>query len=877
MAKRKSKTKEKEARKVVEEQKPLARNEKKWIPWVKHLGVYIFLLLAAMLYFKPAAFEGKSLQQHDNQQSVQMQTESTEYRERDGYHIRWTNQLFGGMPTAIYYSQNKNYINDYVLFPTRLYQEYNEWICLFLIMLGCYIGLMFLGLDIVTAAALSLVLGFFTANTLYISAGHTGKMNVLATVPMVLGALIYGYKRNLLLGASVLALSLSINFLKNHIQISYYMLFAMVFIGVFFFIDALKKNELPKFGKFAGAMILASLLGLMSNFGMLWPNYEYGAESTRGKTELAKKDHKEGLPEDYVFGLSFEKMETASLMFPNFYGGTQSKSFYSDPSSNTYQAVTAGGVQQDIVGVAKANGWDPQQFMNQALSQYTRQYRGSQTMSGGPIYYGAVVCFLFILALFLMQGAVKWGIVSSLLFFLALAWGKNFAIFNDFMFDYFPLYNKFRDTKMTLLVAQPIVILAIGLGVKELFNFDAKKYENTWGAKLLPILKQDVSKKGYVLLAGAVALGLCVLALLYSVMVAPGSPKDIELLKISPKLLAALEADRAAMIQADALRALGFIGAALVALFLYTKGTINSQIAMIAVVVIACIDLGQVNSDYLFDEMYVDTSFYERAKLPPTKADMEIMADKGYYRVADYSQGPPSQSARACVFHKSVGGYFAAKPLLYQELWNGYNMDDGNNALKYGSTIFNMMNVKYFIISPEQKADNPTALGHAWFVTDITQVDSAHQELEAIGTLPAQTTAVIQKKYAKSLEGLANTPTPTDRIYLKRYHPDTMTYVSEVTNERFAVFSEMYYPPSKGWSVYINDKKIEGGFTKVNYVLRGMRIPKGKNVIKMIYEPTSQIFGAQVSGICSWIIIFLTIFSIYRHYTVEEGKENITA
>jgi hypothetical protein len=876
MSKRKSRTTEKEDKRVVEKQTLPARNENKWMPWVKHLAVYVFLLIASMLYFKPAAFEGKSLQQHDNQQSIQMQTESTQYRESNDYHIRWTNQLFGGMPTAIYYNQNKNYINNYVVAPTRLFQTYNEWICLFLIMLGCYIGLMFLGVDFVTAAALSLVLGFFTANTLYISAGHTGKMNVLATVPMVIGALIYAYKRNLMLGASVFALSLSINFLRNHIQITYYMLFAMVFIGLFFFIDAIKKNELQKFGKFAGVMILASFLGLLSNLGLLWPNYEYGAESTRGKTELAKKDHQEGLPKGYVFGLSFEKMETASLMFPNFYGGTQSKSFYSDPNSSTYKAVTAGGVQQDIVGVAKSNGWDSQEFMNQVLSQYTRQYRGSQTMSGGPIYYGAVVCFLFILALFLMQGALKWGILSCLLFFLALAWGEHFAFFNDLMFDYFPLYNKFRDTKMTLLVAQPIVILAIGLGLKELINFDAKKYENTWGAKLLPRIKQDLSKRGYVLLAGAVALSLCAFVLLYSMMTTPGSPKDVELIKISPTLLAALQADRSAMIQADALRAIGFIGAALLALFLYTKGTINHQIAMVAVAVIACVDLGQVNSDYLFDEMYVDNSYTERAELTPTKADMEIMADKTYFRVADYSQGPPSQSARACVFHKSMGGYFAAKPLLYQELWNGYNMDDGQNALKYGTTIFNMLNVKYFILSPDRKAANPTALGHAWFVENITQVDSAHQELEAIGTLSPQTTAIIQKKYAKSLEGLVNTPTPTDRIYLKKYHPDTMTYVSETTNERFVVFSEMYYPPSKGWSVYINDKKVEGGFTKVNYVLRGMRIPKGKNIIKMIYEPTSQIFGAQLSGICSWIIILLTLFSIYRHYTVEEEKEEIT-
>lgn len=843
-----------------------ALQESKKMSPLFHLGAYVFLLIAAMLYFKPIAFDGKSLQQHDNQQSIQMQKEIIDYQEQ-GQNIRWTNQLFGGMPTSIIASPNINYCNKYVLAATRLFQPYNEWINLFLIMLGCYIGLALLGLDIVTAMALSLMLGFFTANTLFIGAGHTGKMNVLATVPMLVGAMMYAYRKNILLGTSIFALGLSINFSRNHVQITYYMFFVLGIIGLFLLVEAIKNQELPKFGKFAAAMIVATMLGIFSNLGLLLPNYEYGNSSTRGNSELTKKSHTKGLDPEYVFGLSIEKMETAAFMFPNFHGGTQTKSFFQNEGSATSVAVYDPSVQQEIMSVAKANGWDANKFMNEVINQYTRQYRGSQTMSGGPLYYGAVVCFLFILSLFLIQGAMKWGIISSILFMLILAWGKHFAVFNDLMYNYFPMYNKFRDTKMTMLVAQPIVILAIGLGLKELANFDASKYENTWGAKLLPKIKQTVSAQGYVVLGGAISLGICVWALLYSKMVAPSAPSDEALIKISPKLLVALQTDRAALIQSDAIRAMGFILASIVPMYLYAKGSIKKELGIALVALIACIDLGAVNSQYVNAESYVDQTYEKRAEeaaAQPTQADTKILQDKTYFRVADYSEGPPSQSARACSFHKSVGGYFAAKPLLYQELWNGYNMDDGNIALKQGGSIFNMMNVKYFIISPTQVMENPTAMGHAWFVSEIKQVDDANQELEAIGTLAVQTTAVVQKKHAgKYLEGLTNTNNPADKIYLKRYHPDTLTYISETAGERFAVFSEMYYPD--GWSVYINDKKVDN-FVKTNYMLRGLRVPAGKNEIKMIFEPQSVLLGRQIGGISSIIIILLMAFALYKYF-----------
>lgn len=854
---------------------------KPWMGVAKHIGVYFFLWLVAMFYFKPVAFEGKSLQQHDNVNAVHMQKEFFDYlyskEEGKTNNVYWSNQAFMGMPTSIFYSShNPNYCKEYVMDPVRLgpvFGGWHEYAVLAFLMLGVYLGIIWAGGNWLIAFMLALMYGFLTSNTLYISAGHTGKMVVLATVPALLGALLFAYRSNLLLGASLFAMVLCISISSGHVQMLYYTMLAFIIIGIALLYNAFKQSEIASFSKFTVVMIVGAVLGVVANTGYLLGLSEYSSESTRGRTELSKKEQKEGLATGYIFDLSIEKMETAALMFPNFYGGTQGKSFFSKEGSATSKAVYNPAVQQGITNIAKSNGWDPNQFLNQVINQYTRQYRGSQRMSGGPIYFGVVCCFLLILSLFLVQGVLKWGIVSSLLFLLVLAWGQHIAFVGDFMYHYFPLYNKFRDTKMTLLVGQPIAFLLMGLGAHALINFDPEKYNNTLGAKLLPRLKQTVSKEGYVVLAGAVTLGICVWAWLYGAAFDPASPKDDEIFKISPDLLRALYADRSALIQSDALRAIGFTIATLIPMYLYAKGTIKELFMFVGIGVIACIDLGFVNSDYLNKDSYKEKPPIERAKIPPTKADQEILQDKSYYRVADYSENAPSQSARACQFHKSVGGYFAAKPLLYQELWNGYQMDNKEIALKQRGNIFNMLNVKYFILDPNTKYENPSALGNAWFVDKVEQVANADEEIESINDLVPQTVAVTQKKNAAYLEGLTNTKTPSDRIFLTRYHPDTLVYTSETTNERFAVFSEIYYPPEKGWDIYINDQKVDP-FIKVDYLLRGLRVPAGKNTIKMVFAPKSIVFYGAIGSWISLLIILGVVGAAYLYFKSESNKED---
>jgi hypothetical protein len=854
--------------------------------WLKHLGAYFALMVVAMLYFSPIVFEDMSLSQSDNVQATLIQKEISDYRAIEGREIMWTNNVFGGMPTSLLRNHNINYVETVVTKPIVLFKKFNIWITLFMIMFFAYVGLVLIGAPPLMSIPIAAILGFFTANTLYLEAGHSGKMVVLSTVTAVIGAAIFAYRKNIWLGAAIFAMALSQNLANNHPQISYYMLMAVAIISLGFLVDSIQKKTLPHFGKFTGAMLVASLLALMSNLGLLWPVYEYGQESTRGKTELTSAETKEGLSKDYVFGMSLEKSEIAMLMFPNFHGATQAKNHavkngQINRESATGKALSSPAVQQQLrVASQKAgvsNDQQYQQFFSQIIGKYMSQYRGSQSITGGPLYYGAVVCFLFFLALLLIRGHLKWSIIATMSFFVILSWGKFFPIINDLMYNYFPLYSKFRDTKMTLLVGQPLVILAIGYGLTQLSKFDPEQYKNTWSAKLLAKINQEVSAQNYVLLGGAIALGICVISYLYLSMTTLSAPGDKELRVISAKLVNALQADRAALAKADIGRAIGFILVSIIPLVLYTRKVIKLELGVLIVAAIACIDLNMVNKEYLTPDDYTEYDYRTASSkiiknVPPNSQKINRDKDLSFH-VVDYSNGSPSQSAMASGFHKSMGGYFAAKPLLYQEFWYTYQMDNPGVALQNNTNLFDMLNVKY-ILTPDRKLmDNPTALGNAWFVNKVNVVANADEELQSLNGLNTTQEAVVQERYKDYVQNNGNYA-PGDRIFLSKYHPEELTYQSETTESRFAVFSEMYYPPSKGWTVYIDGEKADP-FVKTNYVLRGLMIPAGKHEIVMKFEPQSILLGRKVGAIASSIIILLVIFFGYQSIQNKKKEDAV--
>ena len=645
----------------------------------------------------------------------------------------------------------------------------------------------------------------------------------------------------------------------------YYAAMAMAVIGIALLVEAIRSKDYMPFAQKTGLLIAAAMIAVASNAGFLLPLYEYSQESTRGKSSLSQKSDQNGLAKDYVFAFSYEQGETFSLFYPNFYGGTMTKSFYSDPASETFKAFKTPTLQNNIVNAAKQAGAKDNaainQYFSQFINQFTRQYRGSQTMCGGPIYYGLLALLLATIGLFIMRDALKWGFVGAFILFILLAWGKNFAFFNDMMYNYFPMYSKFRDTKMTLLVGQPLIIIFAGLSIRTLLTLDLKTLKGSLAEKLLPKIKQTLSPKGIVMLSGLSVLSLTALLYLYGFMGSPTGANDASMAGI-PSLLEAIYADRAGLIQRDSLRALAIL-AILTAIMVWgiqKKG--NMKFAVVGIALVACIDLLTVNADYISDDKFDETSFAERAKqFPPNASDQKIRRDQSHYKVVDYSRGKPSQSAYASFFHKSLGGYSAAKPKLYEELWYGYEMDVPSIALQKHVNIFNMLNVKYIIIDNQGRIyDNPTALGNVWFVDSMRVVADADAELQGIAGLQPQLTMLVEKSVAEGVQQIDNQRTPTDNIYLKRYHPDTMTYQANVTNERYAVFSEMYYPPEKGWNLYINGEKSDMTFFKANYLLRGMVIPKGNNELKFVFEPAT-IKTGQIIDLIASIFIYLCLFA----------------
>lgn len=871
-------------KKVIDKKSSKKATKTNFPTWAKHLCAYVVLLVVAMFYFKPITFDGMSLQQHDNIQAAQIQTEIANYRLKEKHNVGWTNHIFGGMPTILLQSNNKNYVSKLTTAIVRPFSLKKEVYQIFTILLFCYIGLSLLGVNWLVSLCLSIALAFFTSNLIYLAAGHSGKMGVLATTPLLIGGFVYAYRKNLLLGALVFSFALSINIARNHIQITYYTMFGLGLFALFMGLDAYKKKELPKYGKFIGMLGLASVLALLTNIGALWPTYEYGKYSTRGKSELTSitnnsQNASSGLSYEYVFGLSMEKGEIATLMFPNLYGGTAGKSFYSDPTSETRAAISSPAMQQDLRRAATQAGvqgdQQMQQFAGQLIGKYTRQYRGSQTISGAPLYYGVVICFLFILSLLLMRGLMKWAFLGTFGLYVILATGKHFPLFNDPMYYYFPLYSKFRDVKMVLLVGQPFVVLGIGLGFMKLMKFNAEDYANTLSAKILTSFKYKVSKDGYVLLAGGISLLICVLTYLYISFGTLSSPNDHELAAFSPTLVQALELDRATLAKGDIGRAIGFILAAMALLFMYARQIIMFQIAIVGITALVCFDFSSVNKDYFSKDNYSKDNFLATAeKQVVQKSDADIMRDTSVYKVVDYSRGAPSQTAATSSFHKSMGGYFAAKPMLYQEFWNRYQLDNPNVALKQHSNLMNMLNVKYIIIDPKKFMDNPTALGNAWFVEKINTVANADEEMAALDNLNPLLEVVVNKKFENYVAGLSTDYNKGDRIYLKSYHPDTMTYQSETTKERLAVFSEMYYPV--GWNVYIDGELVDP-FIKANYVLRALKIPEGKHEIKMIYAPQSIAIGEPLSSFSSiLLLVLIAVVAFFSFKSYKDTKEERT-
>ncbi|MFA5974174.1 MAG: YfhO family protein [Lentimicrobiaceae bacterium] len=792
------------------------------LPYLSAIVIFVVISLA---YFSPL-LEGKKLKQQDITQFKGMSKEISDFREATGEEALWTNSMFGGMPAYQISVQYKGNVLRYLDQLMQLYLPQPAGM-VFLYMIGFFILLLVLKVDKWLAIAGAIAFAFSSYLFIIFEAGHNSKAHAIGYMAPVLAGIILTYRGRYLTGGIMAAIALSLELLTNHFQITYYL---MMIAGVFVItelVSSIREKQLPGFAKATGVLIIASIFAVATNITNIWATYEYGKETIRGKTELTseKSNRTSGLDKDYATGWSYGKMETFTLLIPNFNGGSSQGSL--SETSNTYKAL-------------KANNVDDNQAKK--IIKGLPLYWGTQPGVAGPVYIGAIIMFLFVFALFVVDNKFKWWLLAATLLSILLAWGKNFMPFTDFFLNYVPGYNKFRAVSMTLVMAELCIPLLAILGLQNVFSGETDK------KKLLKYLYYALGIVGgfsLIFAAGGSAFFDFI------------SPADEQYKSYFPDwLMAAIREDRAAILSADAFRSLAFILLAGAAIWAMINQKIKKPVFFTALILLILIDMWSVNRRYLNSDSFVRKSI---AAVPfqPTAADEIIMKDKDPdFRVFNQSVGNPFADASTSYFHMSLGGYHGAKLRRYQELID-HQLSKGN------MNVFNMLNTKYFII-PNEKGGQPQmqinmqAMGNAWFVNNAHKVNNADEELDALTNFVPAETAVYDKRFENQVNGHLISKDTLATIVLTDYKPNHLTYKSETSKEQLAVFSEIYY--DKGWNAYIDGKSAP--YFRADYVLRAMIVPAGNHVIEFKFEPQVYKTGEKISLASSILLVLIALGSI---------------
>lgn len=780
-----------------------------------------FFVAVSFVYFFPAVTEGRILSQHDSVAGIGAGEEAKEYLERTGERTRWTNSIFGGMPT---YQMAPSYgSTDMLKGIEKLYHLYLPayvWY-VFVMLLGFYILLRAFDFSVWLASLGAIVWAFSSYFFIIIAAGHIWKFVTLAYIPPTIAGMVLAYKGRYVWGGLLVAVFVALQIVSNHVQMSYYFLFVMLFLAVAYGVAAYREKAMLRFWKATGVLAAAGLLGVCINLSNLYHTYEYSKETMRGKSELVKPDSrnqtKGGLERDYITQWSYGIGETFSLLVPNVKGGA------SVPLAANEKAME------------KA---DPR--YNGIYSQIG-QYWGEQPGTSGPVYAGAFVMFLFVLGLFIVKGPMKWALLAATVLSVMLSWGKNFMGLTDFFLDYVPMYDKFRAVSSILVIAEFTIPLLAMLALKA---FIAR-----------PQLLKEQPKAFYAslgLTAGVALLFALVPKLFFSSYV---STMEMQALQGIPAgqlapLLANLEEIRKGIFTADAWRSFFVVLAGAGLLGCYGMGKLKAKATVVALALLCLADMWSVNKRYLYDAQFVERSEQENA-FKPTATDEAILEDKALdYRVLNLASNTFNEN-NTSYWHKSVGGYHAAKLRRYQELIEEHiapEMDRlfeavseaGGDMAKVEPSAFpvlNMLNTRYFIF-PLQGGEtvplrNPYALGNAWFVDEVRYVDNANEEIEALHTAHPATIAVVDKKFSGQVKSVA-APDSASTIKLTAYEPNELRYEVNSKTGGTVVFSEIYYP---GWQASIDG--VDAPYGRADYVLRAMNVPAGKHTVVFKFDPKS--------------------------------------
>lgn len=795
------------------------------------IAILAFVLLS-FAYFFPADIENRILFQHDTAAGAGAGQEVKEYYEQTGERSRWTNSLFGGMPMyqiAPSYDSTKS-----LQWVQKAYQLFlPDYVCLtFMLMLGFYILLRVFGIPVWLAGLGGIMWAFSSYFFILISAGHIWKFITLAYVPPTIAGIVLAYRGKLLWGGILTALFVALQITSNHVQMSYYFFFVILFFVGAYFEKAWRTKTLPQFFKASAVLIVAALVGIAANVSNLYHTYAYSKETMRGKSELvqtgdAAKQTSSGLDRDYITQWSYGIDETLTLLVPNFKGGASA------------------ALSQSETAMSKANP------MYSSLYGSLTQYFGTQPMTSGPVYVGAFVLFLFVLGCFIVKGPLKWALIGATFFSIVLSWGKNFMPLTDFFIDYVPLYNKFRAVSSILVIAEFTIPLLAIFALKRLLEEPE-------------ILKQEKKPLGIsLLLTAGIALLLAV---------APGSigsgyvpAQEAQMLQNAVNqqmipanelsgILANLGEMRAELVSSDALRSFIIIGIGCSLLWLYASGKLRSSLTIAGITILCLADMWGGNKRYLNDAQFVPHSIRTET-FTKTNTDELILQDTSLdYRVLNFATSTFDDN-NTSYWHKSVGGYHPAKLRRYQEMIEHHISPEMQAAYKAIATaggemdsvdankfrVLNMLNTKYFIFPAGQQRQtvpilNPHAYGNAWFVNKVQYVNNANEEIDALDSIIPTETAVVDARFKDVLKGATESYKDSlSSIRLTSYTPNRLTYETNNAQDGIAVFSEIYYPD--GWHVTIDGQPAE--LARADYILRTMHVPAGQHTIEMRFDPTS--------------------------------------
>ena len=812
-----------------------------------HCGIIFFFFLVAAIYMAPA-FDGKVIQQGDTLKSEAMGKEQADFYNKTGQHTTWTSSMFSGMPSY----QIATAPQKTVLIPIKsvLLMRHVGWerdiAIVFLYLIGFYVSLLALGCSPWLSLLGALAFGLGSYNIIIIEAGHVTKAWAIAMMAPIIGGMLLAFRKKFVWGGVLftLALALQINF--NHIQITYYTMLIGIILGIVYLIYAIKDKALKSFVLGIGVLLLGCAFAVGSNARHLIVNQEYTKATMRGGSEISVTPedlYKDGEPKsiaassgldiDYAYSWSYGKGETYTLLVPGAYGG----------------------------GSGETVGTDSEFYKNFRQKQ-APLYWGDQPFTSGPVYFGAIIIFLFVLGLFVVKGPERWWILLATILSILMAWGKNLMGFNSFLFDHLPLYNKFRTPSMSLIIANVTMVIMAVLALKTIFD------------KENPVDRKKLNLGLYI--STAITAGFILLMMLFSGSMSFTGASDVQMAaQYGPQwdtIQDVLVKDRKALFMSDSWRSLILILISALFVWLYVNGKIKQSGIIIGVLSgLVLFDLWGVDRRYLNESNFVNE---KRVKLKPSQTDQMLdqyaaQFNDEDYRVFDLSVNTFNDSYPSA-FHHQIGGYSAAKLRRYQDIIDFYlsrhiNMD-----------VLNMLNARY-VVTPGQNGQaqvqrNPGALGNAWFVDQYQLVEDPNAEILALNELNPADTAVIDNCFAAMVQGKDLTRDSSSVIVMehqKPYNPDYVVYKTKTAKDQLAIFSEIYYAPD--WRAYIDGKPAE--YFRANYILRAMVIPAGEHKIEFRNEAPLLHKWDKITLVISIVMVLVMAGSLVLYYRRPKAQK----